>query len=615
MKNNFIESFIAKYSKLEFEEYYKSHTNAETFAYFGITKRQLAELKQYWNIPDKTNIKSIIEKLDQNEFIEYYQTHSNNEVFEQYNIDYNTLNSIRKILGIKPRTQEQLKQINLRLYGVEYTGQREDVIKAINKAKNITTIGYKDILQNYNTDFIIEYLNTHATDEICNFFNTTYDNIKKLRQNLNIDGKTQVEKEKINLRRFGVKNVFQLKAVKEKSKQTLISKYGVINIGQTQEQKDKAIATKKQNGTFNTSKPEESIYNMLKNIYGEENIIRQYTDSRYPYNCDFYIKSLDLFLEINYSWTHGEAPYIGSPEQEAILNTWRSVGTEYYLNAIDTWTRRDVAKLQTAINNNLNFLFLYKNDDIRLLNNLELFTLDFPYPNSTMQDTTDLGIIKYFHKSIYAANKRGKLAPIAAWNNKLLMKEAILNGLQYKDKDILTPEETLARFFIAKIAPKVSVFNPKDAENLIKKYLNEYNTIFDPCCGYSGRMIGASKANKYYIGRDINETTINECNELKDFLKIKADIKVADSLSSIGQYECLFTCPPYGNKENWAQDIEVLSADEWIDACLKNYDCKAYLFVVDKTVKYKDYIVEHINHRSHFANSTELVILIEPQEK
>lgn len=76
-----------------------------------------------------------------------------------------------------------------------------------------------------------------------------------------------------------------------------------------------------------------------------------------------------------------------------------------------------------------------------------------------------------------------------------------------------------------------------------------------------------------------------------------------------------YTCPPYGSKENWNQSIEELSCDEWIDICLNNYKCKSYLFVVDKTDKYKNYIAEEIINKSHFNKNTEKVILINRAQK
>ncbi len=99
----------------------------------------------------------------------------------------------------------------------------------------------------------------------------------------------------------------------ERIKQTCIKKYGVENYTQTTEYKklmselqptilEKINNTKRANGTFNTSKPEDAIYKILLDNFGEEDVIRQYRDEcRYPFNCDFYIRSLDLFIELNLS--------------------------------------------------------------------------------------------------------------------------------------------------------------------------------------------------------------------------------------------------------------------------------------------------------------------------
>ena len=62
--------------------------------------------------------------------------------------------------------------------------------------------------------------------------------------------------------------------------------------------------------------------------------------------------------------------------------------------------------------------------------------------------------------------------------------------------------------------------------------------------------------------------------------------------------------------EIWHQDIEPIGEDEWIETCLKNYKCKAYLFVVGNTERYKDSIVETLSNKSHFSNKKEFVIFI-----
>lgn len=64
---------------------------------------------------------------------------------------------------------------------------------------------------------------------------------------------------------------------------------------------EKSMNTKRRNGTFNSSKPEELFYEALIEKFGADNIVRQYKCASYPFNCDFYVKSRDLFIELNLS--------------------------------------------------------------------------------------------------------------------------------------------------------------------------------------------------------------------------------------------------------------------------------------------------------------------------
>lgn len=219
-------------------------------------------------------------------------------------------------------------------------------------------------------------------------------------------------------------------------------------------------------------------------------------------------------------------------------------------------------------------------------------------------------IIYRYHPSIWLGNKKGCLSPYSAWHDTDKLYQCIENRLKYKG-ELLTPSDILYGFSASHIAPKVSVFRPALAKYLIGRYLDRYSEIFDPCCGYSGRLLGAYIENKKYIGQDINPTTIEEINALVKELGLKGcSVYTKNSICTTGRYECLFTCPPYSDKENWGQSIEDLSCDEWIDICLRNYSCNAYLFVVDHTSKYEKYIVEEIVNRSHFSTSSEKVVLI-----
>lgn len=244
---------------------------------------------------------------------------------------------------------------------------------------------------------------------------------------------------------------------------------------------------------------------------------------------------------------------------------------------------------------------------------LELFKKDlpFPYPELSSQ-LNDFNVIRYFHKSLYKASRKGKLSPLQAWQDKDLIKKSALNRLKYVGR--CTPRDVLQGFNVAKIAPKVSVFKPSLAEQLIKNYLNTCSTIFDPFSGFSGRLIGAVNCKKSYTGQDINEDHVKESNEIIKFKNYSnAQVTVQNILTdSKKEYECLFTCPPYGGKEHWNENNDEIekSCDEWIDVCLEKYKCKCYLFVVDKTEKYKDKIVEVLENKSHLGVSKEYVVFI-----
>ena len=123
--------------------------------------------------------------------------------------------------------------------------------------------------------------------------------------------------------------------------------------------------TKKRNGTLNTSRPEQMAYQLLRKHYGDD-VEYSYRDDRYPYNCDFYIKPSDLFIELNLLWTHGGEPFDESNLLHLEkLNMWKlkSQASDFYKNAIYTWTVLDVRKRETAQKNKLNYLTFYKEKD------------------------------------------------------------------------------------------------------------------------------------------------------------------------------------------------------------------------------------------------------------
>lgn len=124
---------------------------------------------------------------------------------------------------------------------------------------------------------------------------------------------------------------------------------------------DKIVNTKKSNGTMNTSKPEQLLGKMLVNYFGQDDVMTQHRlDKRYPFNCDFYIKSLDLFIELNATWLHGGKWF--DPESDEDLTKvdyLKSKHTPLYDRYVDIWTGSDVTKRNMARANNLNYVVLW----------------------------------------------------------------------------------------------------------------------------------------------------------------------------------------------------------------------------------------------------------------
>lgn len=251
---------------------------------------------------------------------------------------------------------------------------------------------------------------------------------------------------------------------------------------------------------------------------------------------------------------------------------------------------------------------------------------EFPYPEYTEKHMLDSwkntclwnitseknyvghSIIRHFHKSIWKAHVGKNRSPIECWQDPVLLDKVVRNRVIYGSK--LSSQKIADGFNISKIAPKVSVFRVGLAKQLVQKYLSEYETIFDPFSGFSGRMLGTCSLGKHYIGQDINAEHVSESNEIINFLKLDAEVIQKDIFQSTGNYDCLFTCSPYNLKEQWNENETDYSCDQWIDECIKRFNCETYLFVVDETNKYKDMIVETVDNNSHIGSNSEKVVLI-----
>lgn len=258
---------------------------------------------------------------------------------------------------------------------------------------------YKDIANNLNKEEFKEYYLTHKNEDVCEYFNfhprylfriLNYFDIERCSHeklvNISKLTCTPERNKKISLsnmgRKFSDETVEKIRKSQkgkvitygDKISETLRKKYAdgdIVNWNKglkgathwSEKQRNKYNKTMRDRGWFNKSKVEDELYEKLCNEYGEENVMRQYRDEiRYPFNCDFYIKSEDKFIELNRFWHHGPHKFDSENEEDIeLLNTWKEKAkySKQFENAIQTWTVRDVEKFRIAEENNLNYEAIY----------------------------------------------------------------------------------------------------------------------------------------------------------------------------------------------------------------------------------------------------------------
>lgn len=423
-------------------------------------------------------------------------------------------------------------------------------------------------------------------------------------------------------RKYGSKNIFSSEYGKEQCKNTMLERYGQTNPSNVLEFKKKAIANSR------TSKLEQRVTAIL----GEYDIkyVHQYTISNTlgSHVFDFYLPKYNMLIDCDGVYYHS---YLDDPDGKHVLDYYDEErlalipeGWIFHV-IVEGNEEKDFKWIVDCISKIDEHAFDYEGEIFKWCRSIE-----FPYPsydkNRMTKDYNRLcsyhsdtyvpsarigdSAISQFHKSIYDAHVGSCPSPKEAWYNDALLKKVIKNRLIYKND--VDPYKVMKGFNISKICPRVSVFNPVLARYLVEKYLSEFDEVFDPFSGFSGRLLGVASTGKKYVGYDINSTHVAESNEIIKCLDIEnASVNVRDALQSSGSYLCLLTCPPYGRKEIYGDEITFKSCDEWIDECLHRFDCKRYVFVVDETCRYSSNVIEDIKATSHFCKVVEKVVVID----
>ena len=451
------------------------------------------------------------------------------------------------------------------------------------------------------------------------------------------------------LKLYGVKYSWESAALRGKAQVTMRERYGSSSYVQSDEYKQnvgviqaKINATKRKNGTFNTSSIEERIKAL--GVFGS-----QYNkDARYPYLCDFYDKDRDLFIEVNASWTHGHHWY--DIEQDAdTCEKWKEKSEEssYYSSALYVFMNRDVEKRECAKANNLNYVTLWDRAGM----DFDLwFAMGMPLGKDYEREYSWLPY-HYIPEDVDVQNMHLSWSRLSAivkdaqrkvfykrelelWNKNPLRHgkwgtvQAFLYANRYKYLNKLPHELTdrmlLRAFRISGLHMGYTSFNSSLMRQVIEKY--NVKSVYDPCAGWGERMMTCGKLGVSYEGCDINSELFEGYKKLYELIDgFKPVLHNNDSANQLvtGDADAIITCPPYKGIEVYSDNgAENLSDEEfaaWWSDVVKNCSYgKAKVFAVQTNQAcrsvFMDVLVAHgwqfkeellfdNNQKSHFHRS------------
>lgn len=348
--------------------------------------------------------------------------------------------------------------------------------------------------------------------------------------------------------------------------------------------------TKRKNKSYNKSKSELNLKDYIEKYY--PGVICQYYDAeKYPHACDFYIPSLDLFIEYNGTCFHGPGPYDpNNVEHQKLLKKWESRSdNKFYAKCIEIWTISDVQKRREAKENKLNYIeitsqreedrFVYILDIISKYRDKKLqgytliaqdcvpyFSLDYQYPQDLLErelnnyynnegkySKTPLynRIILNYQSSFYKTEKE-------LWGNPKIRDKLIKNRFEYLSKRLedITIPEFLSGFKKSGIKVSYSHFSPYWIKTFIKEY--DIKSVLDINGGWGHRYLGSLSI--HYIYNDTDPEKYKDIQKIHNFAKEKLDLPKKVFLNEDSssypfnenyEYDSVFTCPPYYNKENY----------------------------------------------------------------
>ena len=250
-----------------------------------------------------------------------------------------------------------------------------------NKGKHNCQVAWNKLDFTFETLYDLYYVKKLSTTAIAGQLNCSTTTVRNWLARFGI--KTRSVAEAVSIQRHTWSNEKELARARAYHKTWVTKSKEEKNLSQqkrlmhpntnSKESIEKAKITKLKNGTCRISKAETKFRHTLELLGFELNdIICQYYDQdHYPFCCDFYIRSQDLFIEYQGHWSHGTEPYKNTAEQNKKLSQYRSKNMD-----MTTWTERDPLKLNIALKNNINLVLVYPRNKCYFISNGNISTID-----------------------------------------------------------------------------------------------------------------------------------------------------------------------------------------------------------------------------------------------
>lgn len=304
----------------------------------------------------------------------------------KYGFRLRGLNAKRKQFGLKPLSDEMSFDYKLNYVKANYS--KDEICKIISDYMNchdMTTSRWTGIelfdccfgreWAKFMTSLIGDkYVQLSEKARVHKLTLTQLD----LYGGVGLGGKAAKEKAiQTNLLKWGCDNPMKNESVQKTLGETNLKKYGSISPFGSQDIQQKSMVAKVKNqrkdfieayvGKKNIrseSKYEFIIFKRLTDRFGVDDVYYHYgihpSDKRYPYSCDFYIKSLDLFIEYNGHYSHGPHWFdVNSHDDQLRVKHLLDSGKLQNKKAVKIWCEFDVNKRNKAKAEKLKYLVFW----------------------------------------------------------------------------------------------------------------------------------------------------------------------------------------------------------------------------------------------------------------